>query len=36
MEVSISVFKSTKKEVLPIESREIAMKGGVLNCITWN
>ncbi len=36
LEVFSSIFKSTKKEVLPIESREIAMKGGVLNCITWN
>jgi len=30
-----SIFK-TKKEVIPVNSRTIAMKGGVLNCITWN
>ena len=30
------LYNSIKKEVVPIESRVIAMKGGVLNCITWN
>ena len=36
LEVFRSVFTTIKKEVLPMDSREIAMKGGVLNCITWN
>ena len=36
IEVFRSVFKSVKKKVIPIDSRPIAFKGGVLNCITWN
>jgi agmatine deiminase len=35
LEMFRSIFK-TKKEVIPVDSRTIAMKGGVLNCITWN
>lgn len=30
------IFKSKGKEVILVDSRSIAYKGGVLNCITWN
>jgi agmatine deiminase len=30
------LFKRVKKTVIPIYARPIALKAGVLNCITWN
>jgi len=31
-----ALFKRVNKTVVPMDSRSIALKGGVLNCITWN
>lgn len=36
LEVFNKIFSKTNKQVIPVPSRTIAMKGGVLNCITWN
>lgn len=36
LQVFNNIFKSLNKDVIPVNSRAIALKGGVLNCITWN
>lgn len=36
IKVFSALFKRVNKTVVPMDSRSIALKGGVLNCITWN
>lgn len=36
LKVFSELFKRVNKTVIPIYSRPIALKAGVLNCITWN
>jgi agmatine deiminase len=35
-EEAVKVFESLFKNVVPVQSNEIAKDGGVLNCISWN